>query len=354
MESQKGGKWHSGYHYCPTVPGTCVRFPAWVTVCVESARSPRACVGFPRVIQLPPTLRKTPKMCVIDWLAMLNWQSVSRYGEVGGISRVNKWCDVDRARVGLLSVQTWWAEWLPLADSPSEVCELKTVGVQCAVSVSLLGRDMILQFQCRGLACIGRHDTISLNCTHGSYIHRSSQWWGGGGEGGSTPPTLCSLKPQATYHLCRAALFKLSGFPTPFLPRGQAIIIPTLSSWRPLPPCAMAKFSPHTIEFPCFTQELSCPLSLNIDHNTIDHMISFFRGFKKSNCKSALVILFPHLDFWESARHSNVGSAHWHWKIQKYLNVYVPLLISKIYVSLLPVWITETQLPAAVLSISAY
>ncbi|GCB77095.1 hypothetical protein scyTo_0019241, partial [Scyliorhinus torazame] len=32
-----------------------VRFPAWVTVCAESARSPRVCVGFLRVLRFPPT-----------------------------------------------------------------------------------------------------------------------------------------------------------------------------------------------------------------------------------------------------------------------------------------------------------
>ena len=37
-------------------PATRVRFPAWVTVCVEFARSPRVCVGFLRVLQFPPTV----------------------------------------------------------------------------------------------------------------------------------------------------------------------------------------------------------------------------------------------------------------------------------------------------------
>ena len=34
-----------------------VRLPTWVTVCAESARSPRVCVGFPRVLRFPPTVR---------------------------------------------------------------------------------------------------------------------------------------------------------------------------------------------------------------------------------------------------------------------------------------------------------
>jgi len=50
-----------------------VRLPAWVTVCVESARSPRVCVGFLRVLRYPPMVQKTCWLCV---LAMLNSPSV--------------------------------------------------------------------------------------------------------------------------------------------------------------------------------------------------------------------------------------------------------------------------------------
>jgi len=32
--------------------------PGWVTVCVESAHSPRVCVGFLRVLWFPPTVQK--------------------------------------------------------------------------------------------------------------------------------------------------------------------------------------------------------------------------------------------------------------------------------------------------------
>jgi len=40
-----------------SVPGTRVQYPAWVTVCAESAHSPHVCVGFLRVLQFPPTVR---------------------------------------------------------------------------------------------------------------------------------------------------------------------------------------------------------------------------------------------------------------------------------------------------------
>ena len=39
------------------LPGTRVRFPAWVTVCVEFAHSLCVCVGFLRMFWFPPTVR---------------------------------------------------------------------------------------------------------------------------------------------------------------------------------------------------------------------------------------------------------------------------------------------------------
>jgi len=59
-----------------------------------------------------PVSSHSPKMCGLGWLAMLNCPLVSWDG---GISRVNMWNYGDRGWVGLLSVQTRWAEWPPSA-----------------------------------------------------------------------------------------------------------------------------------------------------------------------------------------------------------------------------------------------
>jgi len=92
----------------------------WLALLPHSARDPGSIPGLGhclyRVCTFSPCLRgfppgapvssRSPKMCGLGELAMLNCPLVS-----GELARVNAWHYGDRVWVGLRPVQTRWAKW---------------------------------------------------------------------------------------------------------------------------------------------------------------------------------------------------------------------------------------------------